>query len=105
MNYRIYEKRIEELVGEQLIKLGVIKKADTKTIRRYYPHACSHSLGLDPHDTADYKLPLPINMVLADEAGIYIPEEGISVRIEDNVIITKAGCQVLSSSLPRTLVI
>lgn len=103
LNTKAFEKQVEKLIGQQLIKLGLIKTLDHKAIRHYYPHACSHSLGLDLHDTADYSRPLPLNMVMTVEPGIYIPEESIGVRIEDDVLITKGGCQVLSSSLPTSL--
>ena len=55
------------------------------------------------HDVADYSQPLEPNMVLTVEPGIYIPEEGIGVRIEDNVLITAKGAKVLSNKLPRSL--
>jgi Xaa-Pro aminopeptidase len=105
LDIKAYEIKVEQMIGQQLIKLRLIKKNDRKNVRHYYPHACSHSLGIDTHDSADYTEPLPINMVMTVEPGIYIPEEGIGVRIEDDVIITEEGSQVLSSSLPRSLVI
>ncbi len=90
-----FEKQVETLIGNELIKLGLIEKIESRQIRKYYPHACTHSLGLDTHDNADYSLPIPVNMVMTVEPGIYIPEEGIGVRIEDDVLITKEGLSVL----------
>ena len=58
-----------------------------------------HHLGLDTHDFADYSLPLKENMVITVEPGVYIPEWGFGVRIEDDVVITKDGAKVLSSSI------
>jgi Xaa-Pro aminopeptidase len=72
-------------------------------VRRYYPHATSHFLGLNVHDVGDYTLPLEPGNVLTVEPGIYIPEEGIGVRLEDDVLITADGAEVLSRNLPQLL--
>ncbi|HSX30680.1 MAG TPA: Xaa-Pro aminopeptidase [Candidatus Saccharimonadales bacterium] len=98
-----YEKAVETFVGERLLELGVIKEASRENIRRHFPHATSHFLGLDTHDAGDYRAPWQEHMVLAVEPGIYIPEEGFGVRIEDDVVITKDGCRVLSAACPRVL--
>jgi Xaa-Pro aminopeptidase len=98
-----FEKQVETLIGEQLIDLGVIKKLDHKEIRRYYPHSCSHSLGIDPHDVYDYSKPLKPNMVMTVEPGIYLPDEAIGVRLEDDVLIQQGQSVVMSKSLPTTL--
>ncbi|HEY1645493.1 MAG TPA: Xaa-Pro peptidase family protein [Candidatus Saccharimonadales bacterium] len=98
-----YEKQVEGLVGQQLKALGLITKLDSRSIRQYYPHACSHSLGIDTHDSADYSLALPENMVMTVEPGIYIPEEGIGVRIEDVIRLTKNSYELMSSKLPVSL--
>ena len=98
-----YEQVVEQFMGEKLRELGLIKSIDHESVRQYYPHATSHALGLDVHDAADYDRPLEANMVLTVEPGIYIPKEGIGIRIEDDVLITAAGLQVLSNKLPRTL--
>lgn len=98
-----YEKRVERYVGQQLKKLNLIKTINKANIRHYYPHATSHFLGLDVHDSADYKQPLQAGMVLTVEPGIYNRAEGIGVRVEDDVVITKNGLNVLSQSLSRSL--
>jgi Xaa-Pro aminopeptidase len=95
-----YEQQVEQLMGEQLRRLGLIKKITHKDVRYYYPHATSHFLGLDVHDVGDYNRPLEEGMVMTVEPGIYIPEESIGVRIEDDVLITHSGVKVLSSKLP-----
>ncbi len=102
-NYMEYEKLVETYMGKKLIELGLIKTATRKNIRTYFPHRTSHSLGLDPHDPADYSGDIQENMMLTVEPGIYIPEEGIGVRLEDDVLITKTGCKILSRALPVML--
>ena len=84
-------------MGEVLIEVGLIKINETKEVRKYYPHAGSHHLGLDVHDLADYSVPLAENMVITVEPGIYIKEEGIGIRIEDDVLITNTGNKLLSA--------
>jgi Xaa-Pro aminopeptidase len=98
-----YEQAMEQYMGEKLRELGLIKTIDRDNVRKYFPHATSHFLGLDPHDAGDYQQPLEAGMVLAVEPGIYIPEEGLGVRLEDNVLITPKGNQVLTASLPQRL--
>jgi Xaa-Pro aminopeptidase len=102
---REYEQAVEEYMGLTLKSLGLIKRLNRKNIRKYYPHATSHMLGLDVHDAADYSQPLAEDMVLTVEPGIYIPNEKIGVRLEDDVLITKTGVKVLSADLPLDLTI
>lgn len=96
-----YEKLVESLMGEKLRELGLIKSIEHDAVRRYFPHATSHFLGLDVHDVGDYARPLEAGVVLTVEPGIYIAEEGIGIRIEDDVLITADGCQNLSAKLKR----
>ncbi|MCA9333040.1 aminopeptidase P family protein [Candidatus Saccharibacteria bacterium] len=103
VSVRENEKLIEEFIAIKLKKLGLTTKLSSKVTRKYYPHACSHMLGLDTHDAADYGLALAENMILTVEPGIYIPEENIGIRIEDDVLVTKDGHRVLSKSLSRDL--
>jgi len=98
-----YEAEIEVFMGEQLRSLGLINSVTPVNVRRYYSHSTSHFLGLDPHDAGDYNLPLETNMVLTIEPGIYIPEENIGIRIEDDFIVTEKGVVQLSHNLPPTL--
>jgi Xaa-Pro aminopeptidase len=98
-----YEKKIEAFMGEKLRELGLIKTIEKEAVRKYYPHATSHYLGLDVHDAADYERPLEPGMVLTVEPGIYIPEEQIGIRIEDDLLVTETGLQNLSEKLPRDL--
>jgi Xaa-Pro aminopeptidase len=103
MLMREYEQAVEEYMGQTLQNLGLIKCLTRKNIRKFYPHATSHMLGLDVHDAADYSQPMAENMVLTVEPGIYIPSEKIGVRLEDNVCLTKTGAKVLSAGLPLDL--
>jgi Xaa-Pro aminopeptidase len=100
-----YEKDVEAFIGEKLRELGLIKTITRETVRDsgFFPHRTSHFLGIDTHDAGDYDAPLKPGVVLVAEPGIYIPAEGIGVRIEDDLLITEDGIQVLSSKLPRVL--
>lgn len=96
-----------DVLAAGLIKLGIIKTEDE--VGRYYPHGCSHYLGLDVHDKGNYESLLKENMVFTVEPGIYIPAGSkcdkkwwnIAVRIEDDVLINKAGFELLSADAPR----
>jgi Xaa-Pro aminopeptidase len=99
-----YEQQIEHFMGEKLRALNLIKTIDHHKVRRFYPHATSHFLGLNAHDVGDYDRPLEPGVVMTVEPGIYIPAESIGVRIEDGVLITDHGIEILSDKLPRTLV-
>jgi Xaa-Pro aminopeptidase len=70
---------------------------------QYFIHGVGHHIGLNVHDAAQYDNLLAPNMVITDEPGIYIPEEKIGIRIEDDILITETGAEVLSRRLPRTV--
>lgn len=73
-----------------------------KPLGQYFIHGLGHNLGLNVHDaTVDYCAPLAPGMVVTVEPGVYIPEENLGVRIEDDVLITETGIEVLSRKLPR----
>jgi len=89
-----YETRLDDL--------GLRK--DGKTVRDYYYHGVSHSLGLDTHDIMTEKERiLKPGVVITVEPGLYIEDEGIGVRIENDVLITEDGCIDLSIDIPRTV--
>ena len=71
------------------------------TCDRYFIHGLSHWLGMDVHDVGSYAAPLAPNMVFTVEPGIYIPEEKLGVRIEDDVVVTPTGYELLSAGAPR----
>jgi len=72
-----------------------------KSLGQYYVHGLGHDIGLDVHDPGEYCEPLKPGMVITMEPGVYIPEENLGVRIEDDVLITPNGYQLLSERLPR----
>lgn len=72
-----------------------------QSLGRYYIHGVSHHLGLDVHDPGDRRRPLEPGMVITVEPGIYIPEENLGVRIEDDVLVTADGAKILTARLPR----
>lgn len=101
---RQYEAEVDKLMAHELQKLGLIDDiTNKKKLKKYYPHLTSHFLGLDTHDAADYDQPLVPNMVVTVEPGIYIKDENIGIRIEDDVLITETGVKVLSGTLPTHL--
>jgi Xaa-Pro aminopeptidase len=94
-------KRTRELMFESLKKLNLI--TEESEVSKYYMHGVGHHLGLDVHDIGARDSILQEGMVLTVEPGIYIPEEGIGVRIEDDVLITSNGNRVLSSFIPKEI--
>lgn len=96
-----FEKQVVGFMATELKQLGLIKT--NSQVRTYFPHATSHFLGLNVHDVGDYQQPLQPGVVMTVEPGIYIPEEGIGVRIEDDVLVTGSGIEILSGRLPRKL--
>lgn len=94
--------QVRDYIGQKLVELKLIKRPTKDNISEYFPHT-SHYLGLDVHDVGDYKVPIQPGMVMTLEPGIYIPEEFIGVRIEEDILITDKGSEVLSARLPRLL--
>jgi Xaa-Pro aminopeptidase len=111
-----------ECLTDGLIKLGLLVGERDALIeegayRRFYMHRIGHWLGMDVHDVGQYKLkgewrPLEPGMVMTVEPGLYIaPDDdsveprwrGIGIRIEDDVLVTPAGCEVLTSAVPKTV--
>jgi Xaa-Pro aminopeptidase len=73
-----------------------------QTCDAYFIHGVSHWLGMDVHDVGDYSTPFKPGMVFTIEPGIYLAQEGLGVRIEDNVLVTPTGAEWLSAKAPRT---
>ncbi len=72
---------------------------DDEEISQYYYHSIGHFLGLDVHDVGQYNLTLQEGMVVTVEPGLYIKDEQIGIRIEDDILITKKGCKNLSKEI------
>lgn len=99
-----YQSDVDRIMTEALLSVGLMKHAgDEKSFRRYFPHAISHGLGVDVHDSLGGPKRLLPGMVLTVEPGIYIPEENIGVRIEDDILVTPGGHKNLSGSLSTGL--
>ncbi len=103
IHLKTFEQKIVKFIGNKLKELKVTKDLKESTVRQYFPHATSHFLGLNVHDVGDYQKPLTKGIVLTVEPGIYIPEERIGVRIEDDVLLTENGIEILSRNLPTRL--
>lgn len=102
-----YEKEMAGLVEGQLIKLGLLKAEDVKKqdpdkplYKKYFMHGTAHHIGLDVHDVGLYTRPFEEGMVLTCEPGIYIPEEGLGCRLENDYLITKTGAKNLTAAMP-----
>ncbi len=99
VRFNEYEDAVEAEMGKALKKLGIISGISRDEIREYFPHATSHFLGLEVHDVGDRTAEFSEGMVLTVEPGIYIPDESIGVRFEDDILITKNGIENLSKNL------
>ena len=103
-----YQEKVVQLMEAELIRLGVIKKADIKKqpadsplYKKFFPHGTSHHLGLDVHDYGDKYRKFEPGMVFTCEPGIYIRDESIGVRIENDILITRKGPVDLTATIPR----
>jgi Xaa-Pro aminopeptidase len=99
------DEAMRKILIEELVKIGALTaeqaagKEAEEHLRQYYPHI-SHHLGLGVHDTGSARLELKAGMVVTCEPGLYFQEEGIGVRLEDVVLITETGHEVLSANIP-----
>ncbi len=104
---KVCQKNVVELVEKELVDLGLISIKDIKKqpeempeYKKYFMHGVSHYMGLDVHDLGDQSMKFGPGMVLTCEPGIYIKEEGIGVRIENDILITKGKPVDLTENIP-----
>lgn len=102
-----YHKEVGEIMQKELLTLGLIDQTDIKNespdwpaYKKYFMHGTSHHIGLDVHDVASIYTDFKPGMVFTVEPGIYIPEEGIGIRLEDDIVITENGHLNLMGNIP-----
>ena len=102
-----YHKEVGELMTQELVDLNLISIEDVRNqspewpaYKKYFMHGTSHFLGLDVHDVGDWTKPVQIGHVFTVEPGIYIPNENLGIRIENNIVITKDGNDDLFKNFP-----
>ena len=103
-----YHVEVGKLMTSELMSLGLLDKSDIQNqdhknpaYKKYFMHGTSHHMGLDTHDYGDLKTPMVANMVFTVEPGIYIPEENLGIRLEDDVVIKNSGTPInLMKSIP-----
>jgi len=102
-----YQKQVEKFMEGELINLGLFSKQDVDNqdpnnplFKKYFMHGVAHHLGLDVHDVWDKYKPFEPGMVLTCEPGIYIREDGIGIRLENNLLITESAPINLMANIP-----
>ena len=105
--HRDWQKESQAHMNEELLKLGLLKPSQVKkqdpenpACRKYYMHGLGHPLGLDVHDVCDMNVPFAPGTVLTVEPGIYIPDEGFGVRLEDDIVVTENRPVNLMEKIP-----
>jgi Xaa-Pro aminopeptidase len=105
-----YTDKVGEEATQQFLKIGLLKEEDVKNedpdnraYRKYLYHGISHHLGIDVHDLGSRTEPIKAGMLFTVEPGIYIEEEGMGIRIENNIWITETGNVDLFEGIPITV--
>lgn len=107
MTFEKYNEEIGKIMTEELIKLNLLTKQDIQNqtpqkpaYKKYFMHGTSHFLGLDVHDVGFFYEPMQAGMVFTCEPGIYIPQENLGIRLENNILITNTGQVDLMQNIP-----
>ncbi|GHB41199.1 aminopeptidase P family protein [Mongoliitalea lutea] len=107
INIQEYHKEVGLMMQSELVGLGLIDKTDIANqdpkwpaYKKYFMHGTSHHLGLDVHDVGTMHEPITAGMVFTVEPGIYIPEEGMGIRLENNIVIQENGYLDLMRNIP-----
>jgi len=107
VNIQEYHKEIGKIMEGELIGLGLLDKKEVANqdpsqplYKRYFMHGTSHHLGLDVHDVGTMYEPIVPGMVFTVEPGIYIPEEGLGIRLENNIVVQENGYLDLMENIP-----
>jgi Xaa-Pro aminopeptidase len=105
--YFDYHREVQKIMESELLKLKLIDRTDIRNqhpdkpvLMKYFMHGTGHHLGLDVHDTGNMYAKMQEGMVWTVEPGIYIKEEGLGIRLENNVVITKSGIRDLMKNIP-----
>jgi Xaa-Pro aminopeptidase len=105
-----YTDKVGEEATQQFLKIGLLRKSDVKNedaenraYRKYLYHGISHHLGVDVHDLGTRTAPIQSGMLFTVEPGIYIEEEQMGIRIENNLWITRQGNKDLMKNIPITV--
>ncbi len=102
-----YHKEVGEIMTKELLDLKLITAEEVKNqdpnwpaYKKYFMHGTSHYIGLDTHDAGLWTAPMEVGMVFTCEPGIYIPEENLGIRLEDDLVITENGLLNLTKEIP-----
>lgn len=105
--HRVWQNEAKDMMNQELLKLGLIDQEqvskhteDEPACKKYFMHGLGHPLGLDVHDVGPMWEPFPVGCVLTVEPGIYIPDEGFGVRLENNILLTEKGPIDLTADIP-----
>lgn len=104
---KVWQKEGELFIEAELLKLGLLRPRDVRNqdpnqpaLKKYFMHGMGHPLGLDVHDWTASSTPMTVGWVMTVEPGIYLPDEGFAVRLEDNIVLTLDGHLSLTRDIP-----